>query len=42
MGRVYLPHSEPLACWKEDPLGAIALFVTGFLLIATTGIATFL
>lgn len=42
MSKVYIPATNPLACWKEDPLGAIALFVTAAILIAATGIATFL
>lgn len=40
MGRVYVPHSEPLACWKEDPLGAVALFVTAAIIIAAVGVAS--
>ena len=36
----YLPHSEPLAPWRHDPLGAVALFVTMAVLIAATGVAT--
>lgn len=42
MGKVYVPHSEPLAPWREDPLGAVALFVTAAILIAATGVASFL
>lgn len=38
----YLPHTSPVATWREDPLGAVALFVTAAILIAATGIATFL
>lgn len=36
------PPSNPLAPWREDPLGAVTLFVTMAVLIAATGIATFL
>lgn len=42
MGRVYVPHSAPLAPWQQDPLGAVALVVTMTILIFATGIATFL
>lgn len=34
--------SNPLMPWQEDPLGAVALFVTAAILIFATGIATFL
>ncbi|MGY6251505.1 hypothetical protein ACXIUS_28910 [Bosea thiooxidans] len=36
------PATNPLAPWREDPLGAVALVVTMAILIAATGIATFL
>lgn len=36
------PASNPLAPWREDPLGAIALAVTMAILIFATGIATLL
>lgn len=39
----YVPApSNPLAPWREDPLGAVALFVTATILILATGVATFL
>lgn len=34
--------SNPLMPWQEDPLGAVALFVTAAILIFATGIATLL
>ena len=40
MGKVYVPHCSPLAPWREDPLGAVALFVTMVLLIAAVGVAS--
>lgn len=36
------PPQSPLAPWREDPLGAVALVVTMTILIFATGIATFL
>mgnify|MGYP001064861448 FL=1 len=40
---LYLPPAtNPLAPWREDPLGAVALFVTAAILIAATGVASFL
>ena len=36
------PATNPLMPWQQDPLGAIALVVTMAILIAATGIATFL
>lgn len=41
--RPYIPPPQPpLACWKEDPLGAVALFVTMAVLIAAVGVASLL
>lgn len=34
------PPQSPLAPWREDPLGAVALFVTGCILIAAVGVAS--
>ena len=43
MGKVYVPEPQsPLAPWQQDPLGAVALVVTMTILIAATGVATFL
>lgn len=40
---LYIPEPQsPLAPWQKDPLGAVALVVTMAILIAATGIATFL
>lgn len=36
------PATNPLAPWREDPLGAVALVVTMAILIAATGVASFL
>ena len=36
------PPSNPLAPWREDPLGAVALFVTMAVLIAAVGVASLL
>lgn len=36
------PPQSPLAPWREDPVGAVALVVTMTILIFATGIATFL
>ena len=36
------PPANPLAPWREDPLGAIALMVVGAILILATGVASFL
>lgn len=48
----YAPHSlapihvpqpaNPLAPWRHDPLGAVALFVVGAILIVATGVASLL
>lgn len=41
--QLYLPPlSAPAPPWREDPLGAIALFVTMAVLIAAVGVASFL
>lgn len=41
--QIYLPPlSAPPPPWQQDPLGAVALVVTMAVLIAATGIATFL
>lgn len=38
---LHVPEPQsPLACWKEDPLGAVALFVTMAVLIAAVGVAS--
>lgn len=36
------PATNPLAPWREDPLGAVALVVTMTILIFATGVASFL
>lgn len=34
------PPQSPLTPWREDPLGAVALFVVGAILIAAVGVAS--
>lgn len=36
------PPTNPLMPWREDPLGAVALFVTMTILIAAIGVASLL
>lgn len=36
------PPQSPLAPWREDPLGAVALFITMAILIFATGVASLL
>lgn len=40
---LYIPQPQsPLAPWREDPLGAVALIVVGAILILATGVASLL
>lgn len=42
-GALYIPEPQsPLAPWREDPLGAVALVVTMAILIFATGVASLL
>lgn len=40
---IHVPQpANPLPPWRQDPLGAVALFVTAAILIFATGIASLL